>query len=156
MICATYRTLRIPRGAMNGNWELALSWLKEERWLGLGPGRVEIREDQVFATVSDYRTTPVSESSRWETHRLYADIQMLMEGAELILLCDPAGLEIIEPYDPRKDIGFFGGWPATTHRLQLGGPLAGVFFPDDAHWPCLSEGSEGTSVRKLVIKVRLS
>ena len=44
-------------------------------------GRYDIEGDRVFALVQSYTTVPASEK-KYESHRLYADIQFIAAGAE--------------------------------------------------------------------------
>jgi YhcH/YjgK/YiaL family protein len=139
---------------MNPNWEKALEWLAGEKWEDLPPGRVEIDGSRVYATLSAYQTKPL-EDAKYETHRRYADIQIVLEGTELILACDPAFLTRATPYDPQNDFELFTGDSSGSHRIILHKPGAAVFFPADAHCPGIAAAEDPSPVRKLVVKVRL-
>jgi YhcH/YjgK/YiaL family protein len=47
-------------------------------------GRHDVAGDDAYIMVSTYETNPVNEERRFETHRDYIDIQLLLEGRELI------------------------------------------------------------------------
>jgi YhcH/YjgK/YiaL family protein len=154
MIIGSYGNLMIPPGFKSANWERALNWLGEEKWKGLPEGKIEIDGSQVYATLSVYNTKPLGET-KYEAHRRYADIQIVLEGTELMMVCDPGTLQSAAPYDPEKDFEFFTGDPPGVHRIVLHSPAAAVLFPSDAHRPGIAAGGKPSPVRKLVVKVYL-
>lgn len=129
------------------------------KWLGSGaasacvPGRRYEIAEGVFANCSEYETKR-PEEGRFETHRRYIDIQLLLSGRELIDVADPRGLEPSVAYDPEKDIAFYrrkeGG-----HRLVLSPGIMAILFPQDAHMPSVAVG-EPETVRKIVVKVAVA
>ena len=127
------------------------------RWLrafdpALPDGRHDIDGDDVFALVSSYDTGPATEK-RFETHRIYLDLQYVAAGSERILHAPAAGLTVEVPYDEAKDIAFYAEPKASSSLLLRAGDLA-VFHPADAHKPgCMAGGRD--AVRKVVVKVRL-
>jgi YhcH/YjgK/YiaL family protein len=155
MIIACYRDLVIPGELMNDHWEKALAWLKAESWKNLPEGKTEIDGDRVYAAVSSYEARE-TEAGPYEVHRKYADIQLVIEGKELVLVSGREVLRGSAPYAPEKDAEFLEGTPPKPDRVVLSGPLAAVFFPADAHKPSLSLTGRSSPVRKLVVKVALS
>jgi biofilm protein TabA len=127
------------------------------RWLRafdpvLADGRHEVEGDDVFALVSTYHTGPATEK-RFETHRVYLDLQYVAAGAERILHAPAEGLAVEAPYDAATDIAFYADPKASSSLLLRAGGLA-VFHPADAHKPgCMAGGRD--EVRKVVVKVRL-
>jgi YhcH/YjgK/YiaL family protein len=127
------------------------------RWLrafdpSLADGRHDVDGDEVFALVSTYPTGPATEK-RFETHRVYLDLQYVAAGAERILHAPAEGLAVEVPYDEAKDIAFHAEPKASSSLLLRAGDLA-VFHPADAHKPgCMAGGRD--EVRKVVVKVRL-
>src|SRR6185503_7718911 len=126
-------------------------------WLGsfdpaIADGRHAIDGDDVFAIVSAYATGPATEK-RFETHRVYVDLQYVASGAERILHAPAAELAVETPYDAANDITFYAEPKASSSLLVRAGGLA-VFHPADAHKPgCMAGGRD--EVRKVVVKVRL-
>jgi YhcH/YjgK/YiaL family protein len=155
MVIGSYKDIIIPGEFMNKNWEKALAWLKGESWKNLPPGKFEIDGSRIYATRSSYETR-VPETAKYETHRKYADIQMLIEGCEMAQVCDREALEVSEPYSPEKDIDFRTGTPPEFTWIILRSPLAAVYFPLDAHKPNLSVNGQVSRVDKLLIKVALN
>ena len=127
------------------------------RWLrafdaAMADGRHDIDGDDVFALVSTYPTGPATEK-RFETHRVYLDLQYVAAGTERILHAPAEGLAVETPYDEAKDIAFYAEPKASSSLLLRPGDLA-VFHPADAHKPgCMAGGRD--EVRKVVVKVRL-
>ena len=127
------------------------------RWLrafdpALADGRHDIDGDEVFALVSTYDTGPATEK-RFETHRVYVDLQYVAAGTERILHAPAEGLAVETPYDEAKDIAFYAEPKASSSLLLRAGDLA-VFHPADAHKPgCMAGGRD--PVRKVVVKVRV-
>jgi YhcH/YjgK/YiaL family protein len=134
-----------PRAAAGVRWLRAFD-------LSMADGRHEIDGDDVFALVSTYHTGPSTEK-RFETHRVYADLQYVAAGTERILHTPAEGLAVEAPYDEAKDIAFYAEPKASSSLLLRAGDLA-VFHPADAHKPgCMAGGRD--EVRKVVVKVRL-
>jgi YhcH/YjgK/YiaL family protein len=140
---------------MNDAWEKALTWLAGEGWKESPEGRIEIAGTKVYAIRSSYQTKPLSEI-RYEAHRRYADIQVVLEGIEVIMVADTDDLRTAVPYDMEKDAEFLDGTPPVSHRLILSSPMAAaVLFPADAHQPGIAFENTASAVSKVVVKVRL-
>lgn len=152
MIVASLSNLSRYRG-ISKNLDIAFDWLKEGAWRQLPAGKFQIRGDDVFALVQEYVTKEHSEC-RFEAHRRYIDIQMLFSGKEIIEVAPVDSLNVIEPYKP--DIEFFA-YPAAgeVHTLTMTAEQCAIFFPEDAHRPCMKIGGIAEPVRKLVVKVAL-
>jgi len=156
MICAPYKELMIPENLRSPNWEKALEYLRTEDWRKLPIGRTEIDGPRVVVLRQSYTSKQLSEV-RYETHRRYADIQMVFEGRELALVCFKEDLKPGEPYSEEKDVEFYEGEPAKekVHTLVLADALAAVFFPWDAHRPNLAPEGKPGPIEKIVVKVAL-
>ncbi|MDR3167667.1 MAG: YhcH/YjgK/YiaL family protein, partial [Treponema sp.] len=126
----------------------------EEKWKEMPEGKIEIAGSQVYATRSAYTPKPFDDT-KYETHRRYADIQIVLEGTELMFVCDPGNLNSLTPYNPEGDFEFFTGNPSGVHRIILHNPLAAILFPSDAHRPGIAAEEKPSPVKKLVVKVYL-
>jgi biofilm protein TabA len=115
-------------------------------------GRVDISGDDIFAMVSTYETRR-AEDSRFEAHRKYKDIQLMLAGEEEIGWAPLEGLDVAEPYDEERDVAFFYQPAGGFSRISMRPGMCAVFFPEDAHMPQLMSGGEAATVRKVVIKV---
>ncbi len=75
-----------------------------------------------------------------------------MSGKEVIELAERNDLRTeTMPYDQDKDIEFYSS-AENISRLHLKTGDSAVFFPSDAHKPCLSDG-EKSDVVKIVVKI---
>lgn len=86
-----------------------------------------------FFLVQKGTTKPLSEG-KFEVHRKYIDVQIMLEGSELIGWENRSNLTTIVPYDPEKDMEFLSGNQDHTVRIDAG--MFWVGFPQDGHIPC--------------------
>lgn len=112
--------------------------------------RVELGEG-VFALEQAYVAKPRAEG-RWEAHRVYIDIQVIVTGEELMEVTETSRLVVTEDRTPEKDVLFFGNYDEGSVLRMRAGEIA-VFYPIDAHKPSLAAGNPAALVRKTVIKV---
>jgi biofilm protein TabA len=105
----------------------------------------------VFAIEQVYLTRLRSEG-RWESHRAYIDVQVVVEGEELMEVADAARLSVAEDFRPAKDLIFYRPIDGASLLRARAGEAA-VFFPADAHLPSLRVGASAALVRKTVVKV---
>lgn len=133
-------------------WNKAFRFLKENDLLTLSPGRHDIDGDNLYVSITDYETRE-PDSVRYEAHMKYIDIQYVASGSEMIGIAPLSDVEtVLVPYDGTRDISFMTvrngkEYTATPDRFF-------IFFPDDVHKPTL-KNQEKTSVRKVVVKVRI-
>ncbi len=130
----------------NGSEErlrLASVQTDETRRIELGGG--------VFALEQAYLSKDPAEG-RWESHRAYIDIQAVVTGEEFMGVCDVSRLAVNEDLSPGKDLLFYHPFEGGS-RLRIQAGEAAIFFPVDAHMPCLRTGTSPTLVRKSVVKV---
>jgi len=116
-------------------------------------GKQVIDETNLFAGIDRYETKARADA-KLETHRRYVDIQMLMSGTECLEVFPKNGLTVSEPYDPDKDAEFYEVPDSAPVRVTLKPGQFIVFFPEDAHMPCLTSGDTPEPVKKMVIKLR--
>lgn len=96
----------------------------------------------------------------WETHRLYADVQIMLEGEERFgWLPASAAPPVKTPYDSGRDACFYHppaeGHSPTPQFLPLVPGRFALFLPGDLHAPGLCpDGVAPTAVTKAVLKVR--
>ena len=109
-------------------------------------GRYDIKDEDVFVSINHYAT---KEDPKVEFHKVYADIQVMLEGYEQIGWLSQKDLRDITPYDANKDIAFGEG---ITQKLNAIPGRFFVFFPEDAHQPGIGNGN---FVKKAVFKIKL-
>ncbi len=115
-------------------------------------GRYDIRGDDVFALVQSYDTVP-AEEKKYESHRLYADIQYVATGTEVIHYAPTGGLQPVTAYDGQKDFLLYAD-PAAGTPLHLPPGTFAIFHPHDGHKPGCTNGAS-CRMKKVVIKVRV-
>lgn len=123
-----------------------LDWPEVYRLL---TGRHDIEGDRLFALVQEYSTKPEKDCF-WEAHRKYIDIQFITSGVEEIGYAPVTALKITKPYDDDKERMELSGSGST---LTLTSGMFAVFFPHDAHKPCMAANGVVAPVRKIVVKV---
>ncbi|MCD6287427.1 MAG: YhcH/YjgK/YiaL family protein [Anaerolineae bacterium] len=140
--------------AMTPNMRTALGWLVSVQGQELDDGRVEIDGTNVYALVQSYVSKPMVGQPRFEAHRAYADIQVIVFGKEQLGWAPVQSLEPTDEYNPTKDVihGTVSSDVAVFVPLEAGQAM--VFYPSDAHAPGLSFGDQ-SPMKKIVVKVRL-
>ena len=154
MICAPYKELNLPEKQRSPNWEKALAWLKADSWKDIPIGKTELDGSRFYALRSSYMSKTKSKCL-YESHRLYADVHMVIKGSEIVLVCQGDGMKITEPYSEENDAELLEGEPEHIHRIILGFPLAVVLFPWDLHMPSVAPDDSPGEVEKIVLKVAL-
>lgn len=113
--------------------------------------RVELG-DGVFAIEQVYHAKP-REDGFFEAHRKFIDVQVIVEGIELMEVEDIARLTVTMDYDAERDFGKYAIDVPKAAKLIMRAGDAALFFPSDGHMPSLRVADESTLVRKTVVKV---
>ena len=114
-------------------------------------GRHEVSGDDAYIMVSEYETNPINEDRRFESHRDYIDIQILLEGREIIGFAKREDLTVTDEYRP--DYELFGMVEAFDRVILEKGKFA-IIYPNEPHAPGLALNAP-EKVKKVVIKVRV-
>lgn len=135
------------------NFEKAISYALATDFRTIEPGKYPIDGENVLAIVNEYTTRPAAECDP-ESHREYADIQIMIAGAERFgyvpLIDQPAST----PYRPEMDVAFYSIPAEEIDYITLHAGQFIIFFPTDIHQPevfC----RQPELVRKVVLKVGL-
>ena len=104
-----------------------------------------------FAVEQVYETKPRSEGF-FESHRKYIDVQVVVEGDEVMEVVDASRITVREPYDPERDLILYADVADASH-LRVRPGQATIFFPVDVHMPTLRVNAAPVLVRKTVVKV---
>lgn len=112
-------------------------------------GRVELAGG-VFALEQAYAPKARPEAF-FESHRRYIDLQVIVEGEELMEVENVSRLTISVAYDPERDLVKYADTAEASVLRMRAGDLA-IFFPEDGHMPSLHWRGPGL-VRKTVVKV---
>lgn len=132
-----------------------LEFIAEHDCVKLPDGEMEIKGRQLFVRMMSYQPKRALDN-RFEIHRIYADVQYIVSGEELMQTSRVKDLLSLTDYDPSGDYQFFKtNGDAITDLIVRSGEFA-VFYPQEAHRPsCLYEGYKGL-VRKLVFKIKIN
>jgi biofilm protein TabA len=146
------RELAVSYFKNKARWEKAFNFLKNTDLTKLDLKRYDIDGDNLFATVSEY-VSKNEETTNFEAHRKYIDIQYVISGKELMNIAPLASVkEVITPYDAAKDIEFVTVTKVVNYKATPSNFF--IFFPGDAHRPGLKDGVN-SPVRKVVIKLKV-
>ena len=135
--------------SINKRFEKAFDYTLNTDLKNLSCGRYEIDGQNLYINIDEYETKTVSKP---EYHKKYIDIQFLIDGEEYIGFCPKSDLIIDEGYDEQKDLGFGEG---IVDFIKLKSGQFMVFFPNDAHQPCMAI-STPSKVKIAVVKVRIN
>lgn len=107
---------------------------------------------RVKAIVSEYETKKENDYG-YEAHKLFIDIQYVLQGTERVCCLPLEKLNETKPYSEDNDAAFYS---ASSKPLEMiiGEGLLSVFFPQDGHMPCLCV-DEPRIVKKVVVKVKM-
>lgn len=119
----------------------------------LPAGRYELDGDKLFATIQEY-DTKVSADARFEGHRRYIDIQYILRGEELMLVCSDANTSPTTAYSDEKDVIFFAD-PTSPSASIVGAGAFGIFYPWDLHKPGLTPDGTPAPVKKVLVKIAI-
>ena len=133
-------------------WKAAADFLCRPDLDTLALGHYELTPAGTYANIQEYDTR---EAGKYEVHRAYADVQVVLSGEEYIFIAPLDALQDrLTDFDEEKDIEFFAS--ASSERAVLADRTHWVIlFPSDAHNPCMSRGESPVHVRKVVVKVKL-
>jgi YhcH/YjgK/YiaL family protein len=115
-------------------------------------GRTEIDGDRLYASVSTYDTGS-REERRFEAHKKYIDVQVVLEGEESIDVSLGKDHPILEAYDEKKEVMFLTPPKEFASLVMKPGHFA-VFYPQDVHRPGCNLRDK-RRVRKIVVKVQI-
>ncbi len=117
------------------------------------PGHYEI-DDTAYANVDIYNTRDIRDC-RFEAHKKYIDIQMLLSGEERLDYVSVDGLEVSEEYNIEKDIMFFKEPKKHFDTVSLIPFKFAVLYPYEAHKPQMNIENISQMVKKVVVKIKV-
>ena len=110
-------------------------------------GKYEIEGEKLFFSLQSYESKEKNDCP--ESHKKYIDIQYLLRGEELIGVGALSDMTEEVSANPEGDIWFHHG---PLSDVKIGNGYFAVFFPQDAHAPCIAV-EKPAPVRKVVVKV---
>ena len=118
---------------------------------------IECKRYEISATdyvnVETY-TTKSHDNCFFESHKNYADIQILLSGIERLDYTEIDNLAIKTSYDESRDIAFYENTVKETCNVTLDGSNFVFIFPNEAHRPQMNFDSS-IEVKKAVVKVKM-
>jgi biofilm protein TabA len=135
------------------NFEKAIRYALSADFTAMDTGKHRIDGDNVFAIVNEYTTKPACECDP-ESHRDYADIQIMISGSERFGFAPLTDQPVSTPYNPEKDVALYSIAGEDLNYIALRPGQFIIFFPSDIHQPEVFV-SQPDPVRKVVLKVAL-
>ena len=134
--------------ALNPYFPLVEAFMREHLLEELAPGTYNIKGEDVVLKV-EMATGKSQSEAVLESHRQMIDIQIPLQQPETFGLAAFTSLPDA-PYSSEKDISFY---PEDAAQNYIACPLGAfmIFFPEDAHAPCIAPNA---SFQKAIFKVR--
>lgn len=128
--------------------DIAIDFLEKTDLTNLPLGRTEIFVDKVFANVMEAQSLDET-AVKFEIHKRYMDIQIDVEGTEIIQIGLDNG-EVQDAYDEETDFGTVSCGKSASCVLEPGRFI--VCMGEEPHKPSIAE-NEDLYLKKCVIKV---
>lgn len=106
-----------------------------------------------YANVESYITKNIDDA-KFESHKNYIDIQILLSGKERIYVGSVNDMTISVPYSLEKDIMFYDEAVEPYDYITLGDSNFVMLFPHEAHAPQVVV-SNPSEVKKVVVKIQI-
>lgn len=136
--------------ALNPHFATAFAFLRQPDLADMPEGRHDVDGDNVFAVVAK-GVGRKPEEALIETHDQYIDIQFVLKGTDNIGWKSRKDLgPSTEASDPRNDVAFYQDAP--TVWSSVGPNTFGIYFPEDAHLPMISD----EELHKVIMKVAIT
>jgi YhcH/YjgK/YiaL family protein len=140
--------------AVSPNFAKAIDFALNTDLSSLSAGRHDIDGENVFAIINEYTTKPVEECDP-ESHREYADIQIMITGMEKFGYIPLKGQEPSVAYTEEKDVALYSIAEEEMSYIRLGAGEFIIFFPTDIHQPEVCN-NQPAAVKKLVLKISVA
>lgn len=129
------------------------AFLNRKDLFSLDQPEMDIRGRDLFVRIMRYVPKPAAEN-KFETHKVYADIQVVLEGREMMQVVPNNELQPLTEYHAENDYQFYRAERNISSLIVERNTFV-VFFPGEAHRPsCLVDKNDG-EVYKMVFKVRI-
>ena len=116
-------------------------------------GHYEI-DDTAYANIDVYQTRDI-DLCKFEAHKKYIDIQMLLSGEERLDYTHVDGLIVSKEYDPERDVMFFKNSEEPFDTVSLTPFKFAVLYPYEAHRPQMNISGISKKVKKVVVKIKV-
>lgn len=106
---------------------------------------------EIFVLKQAYYTKS-RENAFFESHQKYVDVQFMVQGEEFMDVSNIEDLTLLEPYNKENDFTKYQAQHKKFSSLLIQKGELAIFFPQDAHQPCIQNGSSQL-VFKAVVKI---
>lgn len=110
-----------------------------------------IQGKNIFANV-EYGKGKALHERRFELHRHYVDVQMLLAGHERQDYATSAAGDVLEDRLEKDDVAFHAV-TGPVHSLRMHPGMFVIYFPGELHAPGLQDGDSDGDYKKIVVKV---
>jgi len=129
-----------------------LKFLQETDVSKLTEGDIEIKGKDLYVKVLRYVPKDAAENN-FETHEIYTDVQMIINGEEKMQIVNTKYLQEITGYDKEGDFQFFSAQKYISDIVVRENEFV-VFFPGEPHKPGCNYQQRNEPILKLVFKVK--
>lgn len=116
--------------------------------------QIDIDGKDLFVRVMEYQPKPASENN-FETHKIYADLQYIVSGVELMQVVPSKMLTPVMEHDSKGDYQFFKAQDSISDLVVHAGEFT-VFYPTEAHRPACLYKDCSAMIKKLVFKIKIN
>lgn len=131
--------------SLNPLFAQAVEFLKTTDLNAHEAGKVKLQGDELVVNFAQARPK-TKEEAKLETHNRFIDIQIPLDGVELMGYTPRADLPEAE-YNAEKDVTFYPGLAESYLTVKPG--MFAIFFPEDGHAP----GVTPDAIKKVIVKV---
>ena len=135
--------------SLNKNLEIGLKYLQNTNLLEIADGKYNIDNENIYANVQSGLTKD-EETTPWEAHKIYTDIQYIINGSEIMCWDNLENFTQTENYSEEKDVVF---GTAKGNYFTVPSGYFVIFTPQDAHKPMLKINNP-QMVKKVIVKVK--
>lgn len=143
------------------NWKyyhFGSAWTKAFEFLNTLSADAEERKytiegDDIFAIVMSYDTC-APETSLYESHQKYVDLQTVLIGAEGFECSFTDTLSVHTPYDDATDVQWYKRITPGQTRVDVCPETFVMLYPHDAHMAALMTDAKSEHIKKVVVKIK--
>jgi YhcH/YjgK/YiaL family protein len=126
----------------------ALTFLINGEFNQLPLGRHSINPN-LDAIIDEYETQ-AADTSQYEAHQRYIDVQYLIAGDEYMGIAPLTNQQPSQPYNDNEDYALY---QIAGQMIHVKSGMFVIFFPTDLHMPCI--GTPPRKIKKVVMKARV-
>lgn len=128
-------------------------FITEQDCLKIRNGEIEILGRDLFVRIAEYDTGP-ADQKQFEAHKIYADLQYIAAGREVMDVSLERNPKPVTEYDAAADIRFYED-PLEIFSLMVGAGQFTFFYPGELHKPGCLALENLSRIKKLVFKIKV-